>query len=394
MARALTSKEQEQLDQMFGGGEQGKPLSLVGDSAYTQTNLENATGAKGSVQNADTQGTGFINAQQYLDANKGKGKSMADRVAGQAASDNTGLENSANALINKNITDYNPEEFYNSKIGNHLGIDYDSMNDEDRKKRLSDEENYWNDLSAKSGDYSYGSSWLDENEVDDLWSKIGGPDGTKSKAEKAKTAMGKGASGSQTRTQILKDLQGKSGLSSYDDNAAAFDSMFMEAEGADQFNNTYNLLQGNLDKYFGTGADNLEKKYNDKKAKIKEESDDSSQILSMIDEHSKNQFNNINEKKKAQEEKEKLKAIEDEKIKMSDPNSDGIVMTGPSDVPGRSNGGVDSYWGDDLAKDITKFSQPVVDLAIDLNRPEQYLPGSPITTDKLKEFTKKKKFKF
>ena len=362
MARALTSKEQEDLDRMFSGDSKSG-FNLTNGSEFTggspSSNMTASTGSTGSGENAQGKGTGFINAQEYLKANSGKGLDLAKTLGQDADKSNSSLVSGAEKVLG-----YKPERIkalpsYEEAMQNHYNKDYSDLTDDQKITNLLTDQAYWVESKDRIKDHSYDSDRQKE-ELSGLYNDITKTGGSKANAEKYNDAFKTTAEGANLRTALIKDSAKTKGINSYSDNAAAFDSMFMEAEGAGEFSDKQKALQANLDKYFTfkQGNRNIGKAFDETKAEIDSRAEAAKEYRDNVASSSDEEISRIDKEIAAirdRQAKAKAKAEEEERIREEE------KAAAASQPPVDWYTGDPYYTPDDMSRDIVDNSKPITE---------------------------------
>lgn len=252
MVRPLSKDEQSELDKLFGSPDANGPGSSAGVFGASGGAL--SAGTQGGKFAGETAGTGFVNASQYLDANKGKGEALGEKITAGASGLSDKISGGISEFKAMNPGSFAPDAEADKAADETLNWN-SSQGGKKTSKDFEDAETYY---LGKKGSY--------KSLAGDLDAKYGALQGLKGMGDDWKRKLDpNSADARSTRSSLLKDTAKSQGLYGYGDNAQAFDSMFMEAESPDLINKKYNALEGALSGFAGLDTLLSEKKAEDAK---------------------------------------------------------------------------------------------------------------------------------
>lgn len=248
MVRPLSKDEQSELDKLFGSPD--APGSSGAGGVFGSTGGALSAGTQGGKFSGETAGTGFVNASQYMDANKGKGAALGEKITAGASGLSDKISGGINEFKGMDPGTFAPDAEADRAADDTLGWD-SSRGGTKTSKDFEDAENYY---LGKKGSY--------KSLAGDLDARYEALQGLKGMGDDWKRKLDPNSSDARsTRSSLLKDTAKSQGLYGYGDNAQAFDSMFMEAESPDLISKKYNALEGALSGFAG-----LDTLLSDKKA--------------------------------------------------------------------------------------------------------------------------------
>lgn len=257
MVRPIQKNEQDENQFKFGdlGGYMG------GSSNFASTD--------GGKFEGEGEGTGFVNASDYLTANKGKGVDLGNELTKDATT--------ATTDFNKGVDDFNSidtsykssEDLYadvinNPMVGDHTVTKMVGKTGTLNKKpgsvpQIVVEERTIPGRSAE--EFAKAAEYYGQGKNAYKGPKAADIDAKYSSLEKlrlgneglAKTFDPNSDEGKDLRSKRLDDKAKGQGLT-YGSGSRAFDAMFMEAENPDLFKSKYDALTGALKRFDGLGG--------------------------------------------------------------------------------------------------------------------------------------------
>lgn len=247
MVRPLSKDEQSELDKLFGSPE--APGSSGSGGVFGSTGGALSAGTQGGKFSGETAGTGFVNASQYLDANKGKGAALGEKITAGASGLSDKISGGISEFKGMNPGSFAPDAEADKAADETLNWN-SSQGGKKTSKDFEDAENYY---LGKKGSY--------KSLAGDLDARYEALQGLKGMGDDWKRKLDPNSSDARgTRSSLLKDAAKSEGLYGYGDNAQAFDSMFMESESPDLISKKYNALEGALSGFAGLDTLLTEKK--------------------------------------------------------------------------------------------------------------------------------------